>query len=214
MTSESPPALPRSRLAGFAVLAAAITVALGVVGYFVLAGDSGRAGQPAALPGTLSGEPAAPGTGVLDPQRPEIGKLAPDFALYDARDGLTIRKLSDFRGKPVVVNWYASWCSPCKQEIPDFETAYQANRDTLVILGVDALEARSKAVGILDELNATYPAVVDPTGVVTDHYRVSGLPVTFFIDKDGILRAQKTGQIQRDELEQNLAKIGIIYKAR
>jgi peroxiredoxin len=215
MTTESPPSPARQRLAGLAVLAAAVAIALAVVGYFLLSGDGGGTGTlKGGSIGSASGLTPIPNTGVLDPQRPDVGKPAPDFALIDVRDGTTIRKLSDFRGKPVVVNWYASWCGPCKEEIPDFQRLYETNRDALTVLGVDALESRGKALGILDELKATYPAVVDTTGVVTDHYRVTGLPVTFFIDKDGIIRAIKTGQIHRDELEQNLAKIGITYKAQ
>ena len=218
MTTESPPPSDRQRLAGLAALAAAVTIALAVVGYFVLSGDDNAASGPGALNGgaigTASGLTPVANTGVLDPQRPEVGKPAPDFALIDVRDGTTIRKLSDFHGKPVVVNWFASWCGPCKEEIPDFQRLVEINPEALTVLGVDALESRGKALGILDELKATYPAVVDTTGVVTDHYRVTGLPVTFFIDKDGIIRAIKTGQIHRDELEQNLARVGITYKAQ
>ena len=72
--------------------------------------------------GTPRGDSHAPleasvDLGPLDPQRPEVGKPAPNFALIDARDGTTVRKLSDYTGKTVVVNWYASWCEPCKDEI-------------------------------------------------------------------------------------------------
>ncbi len=215
MTTETPPPAARQRLAGLAALAVAATVALAVVGYVVLSGDSDNSQAASFTPiDSASGLTPVANTGVLDPQRPEVGKLAPDFALIDARDGTTVRKLSDFRGKPTVVNFYASWCGPCKEEIPDFQRAFDTNREALTILGVDALESRSKALGILDQLKATYPAVVDTTGVVTDHYRVTGLPVTFFVDKDGILRAIKTGQLHRDELEEDLAKVGITYKAQ
>ena len=89
-------------------------------------------------------------TGVLDSHRPEIGEPAPDFALADARDPSRIVRLSDFRGRPVVLNWYASWCGPCRAEIPDFQRAYKALDGEVVFLGVNLQEEASRAVGLLD----------------------------------------------------------------
>ena len=148
--------------------------------------------------------------GVLDPQRPREGQPAPDFALADARDG-TIRKLSDFRGKAVVLNWYASWCGPCRQEIPDFQQAYSTLGDQVVVLGVDFQETQDHALAILDVFRAKYPALLDREGDVGDHYRVGGLPATFFIDKDGILRVAHIGRVTRDDLRASLAKVGVTY---
>jgi cytochrome c biogenesis protein CcmG/thiol:disulfide interchange protein DsbE len=155
------------------------------------------------------------GTGPLDPQRPTVGQPAPDFALVDARDPTLVRRLSDFRGRAVVVNWYASWCGPCKIEIPEFQAAFAAHATELVILGVDLRETADRATGILDLMKAKYPAVLDSSGKVADHYRVGGpgggLPTTFFIDKDGILREIKIGLVTRESLVQSLARIGIAY---
>lgn len=150
--------------------------------------------------------------GPLEPNRPKVGELAPDFALLDARDQATVRKLSDFRGQAVILNWYASWCGPCKTEIPEFQAALDAVGPGLQVLGVDYLESAERATGILEIFKTDYPAVLDSDGRVADHYRVGpGIPVTFFIDKDGVLRAMKFGQIQRDELPALLAKVGITY---
>ena len=185
-----------------------------------LAGACGDDGGPATggdpFGGTplaqLSGVTPTEGTGVLDPERPEEGKRAPNFALIDARDGKTVRRLSDYRGKAVVLNWYASWCGPCKNEIPELQRVFEQHGDQLVVLGVDPLESQGKASGILKELGATYPAVLDSSGEVTDHYRVGkGLPKTYFIDKDGILRGVKTGEIRPQELAKFLAQVGITY---
>ncbi len=163
-------------------------------------------------PGPATSTAAGARLGPLDPQRPKVGEPAPDFALFDARDGRTVRRLSDFRGQAVVVNWYASWCDPCKREVPDFEKASQALAGSVVFLGVDYLESRDKAVGILDRLGATYPAVLDSEGSVADHYRVGGgLPVTFFVDKDGILRGMRIGEVEEEALVENLAKVGVTY---
>lgn len=151
--------------------------------------------------------------GPLVPDRPDIGKPAPDFALIDARDGTTVRKLSDFRGTPVVVNWYASWCGPCKEEIPEFQQAQDTLGDSVVFFGVNVREDAERATSILDEFGATYPAVLDRDGRVSDHYRANALPHTVFIDAEGIVRAIKVGQVHADDLEENLAKIGLEYSA-
>ena len=153
--------------------------------------------------------------GPLVPQRPKIGEPAPDFALLDARDGTTVRKLSDFRGKAVVLNWYASWCGPCKAEIPEFQDAAVALEAEVVFLGVDYQETRERAQSILDIFKAKYPAVLDTEGTVAEHYRVGqGLPTTFFIDKDGVFRSQQIGQVRREDLVNNLAKLGVTYTPR
>lgn len=207
-------------LAQYAVLAVAVVFALAVLGYFLVAGGDEGASDTNAFGGTpvskLPGAPTAfPNTGVLEPNRPKEGERAPDFALVDARDTTKVRKLSDFRGKAVVVNWFASWCDPCKREIPEFQRAQDQFGEQLVVLGVNYLEDPAPAVAILDKLKATYVAVLDSNAAVADHYRVGrGLPVTFFIDKDGVLQAFKTGELTPSEFEANLARVGITYKAR
>jgi peroxiredoxin len=223
LNESSPAAGASRRFVGYAFLVAAALTALGVGAFLFLSADDGAA--DASNPQTngldfgtpfskLPGAPTPyPDTGVLQPQRPKEGELAPDFALVDARDGRTVRKLSDYRGKAVIINWYASWCAPCKAEIPEFQAAYVARGDQLVVLGVDYIESQEKAAGILSELGATYPAVLDTTGAVAEHYRVTqGLPTTFFVDKDGILRGTRTGQVLKDQLSGYLAQVGVTYK--
>jgi peroxiredoxin len=149
--------------------------------------------------------------GLIDDFRPEVGKPAPDFALVDARDGTTVRKLSDYRGQVVVLNWYASWCGPCRSEIPDFQEAYTALDGKVVILGVNAQETQGKASGILEELGATYPAVMDKDGAIGEWYRVTGLPTTYFIDAEGIVRASGAGMVTEEALRAELAQLGLTY---
>jgi cytochrome c biogenesis protein CcmG/thiol:disulfide interchange protein DsbE len=202
------PAPAQRRLPGLLALAGALAFAAGVTAYLFLSGggDETFVANVSAVPTPFSN------TGVLEPQRPKVDSPAPDFALIDARDGQTVRKLSDYRGKAVVVNWYASWCAPCKAEIPEFQKAAIALDSQVVFLGVDYQEGREKATGILAELGATYPAVLDNSGAVGDHYGVPGLPSTFFIDKDGVLRVIKSGQLSKEELVADLAKAGVTYQ--
>ncbi len=158
-----------------------------------------------------AGGQAAVALGVLDPARPEVGKPAPDFALVDTRDGTTVRKLSDYRGKTVVLNWYASWRGPCAAEIPDFQEAYAALDGEIVVLAVNLQESRETASSMLERLGATFPSVLDTDGAVAQHYRLLGMPTTYFIDKDGIVRLSGAGAISADFLREELAKLGHEY---
>lgn len=202
---------PLQRYGGYAVLAvvAVVVVAL-VVWLFAFGGEDGG---PAAF------DPAAPErlgtvgleTGVVDSHRPEVGQPAPDFALANARDPERIVRLSDFRGTPVVLNWYASWCGPCRQEIPGFQRAYEALEGEVVFLGVNLQEDAERAVGLLDVFVAKYPALLDEEGAVAVHYRLLGMPTTYFIDAEGIVRASGAGLITEEVLALELAKLGLDY---
>ena len=216
------PSHSRARLiAGYAALGCAVVIAV-VAGFLLLRGggdDSSQSGDnlDAGQVRAALGDPTpAPSTGPLSPARPDEGKPAPDFALIDARDPGVIHKLSDYRGKVVIVNWFASWCGPCQQEIPELNSAQQALGDQLVVLGVDYMEDAGPATSILDQFGAKYPAVLDSVGAVAEQYRVGsggkGIPWSFVVDKDGVLRATIIGEATPDRLSDALAKVGITYK--
>ncbi len=150
--------------------------------------------------------------GLIDSHRPEVGESAPDFALTDARDRSHVVRLSDFRGTPVVLNWYATWCGPCRSEIPDFQAAFETLDGKVVFLGVNLQESAGEAVGLLDDLEATYPALLDAEGAVAEHYRLLGMPTTYFIDAEGIVVAFGTGRIIEETLAQELGKLGFVYE--
>ncbi|MGE3073093.1 MAG: TlpA family protein disulfide reductase [Dehalococcoidia bacterium] len=215
MQDEAPPEQPQpgagssGGMLGYLALAVALILAIGVGAYlFVSGGDD----SPDIQLSDLDLPTPLPNTGPIDPQRPNEGEPAPDFALVDARDPGKIIKLSDYRGKAVILNWYASWCGPCKSEIPAFVKAQEKLGDQLVILGVDYLEKSDAATSILDEFGASYPAVLDSSGEVADHYRTGlGVPVTFFIDKDGVLQTARRGEVYEKDLPDYLAKLGITY---
>jgi thiol-disulfide isomerase/thioredoxin len=220
MDSEPPRNDLRSKVIGLAALVVAALVAVAVVGYVVAGGsddgpstaDDANPTEPGAALDPSSPTPL-PDTGVLDPERPEVGQPAPNFALADVRDTGLVRQLTDFRGTPIVLNWYASWCGPCKAEIPTFQQAQDELGDGVVVFfGVNLLESQSKALGILEELEATYPAVRDTNGEVSDHYRVTAMPTTFFIDADGVLVAEHLGPINEEQLIELLAEIGVEWE--
>jgi thiol-disulfide isomerase/thioredoxin len=115
-----------------------------------------------------------------------IGALAPDFE-WTGLDGKTLR-LSSYRGKVVVVNFWATWCAPCREEMPALQRVAASEPD-LVVLEVDLMEPADKARSFLESLGLDrLQPVLDSDGATTRRFGVLSLPSTFFVDKDGVIR--------------------------
>lgn len=126
---------------------------------------------------------------------PQVGKLAPNF-LLEALDGGEIR-LSDLRGQAVVLNFWATWCRPCRREMPQFVAAYDRYRDQgLIIVAVDLQEGRGTIQRFADDFGLDFPIGIDRRGEVAKKYRLLGLPTTYFIDRDGVIRSVYRGPFQ------------------
>lgn len=193
------------RKTGAAILLATVAIAAVAVGVWAFSGDEeGRDDFRLDL--------ARPKLGVIDEHLPEVGKIAPDFALVNARDSGEIIRLSDFRGRPVIVNWYASWVPPSRSEIPELLDVLDALEGELVILGVDLQEPAEQALDLLDQFGATYPVVLDGESSVFKHYGGVGLPTTYFIDADGILVEAVVGRVTAEVMVRTLAKLGLDYE--
>jgi thiol-disulfide isomerase/thioredoxin len=201
------------------VLIGVAVIAVAAVAVYALAGGDDEPAAPAEGTGPLSGTPLSdllgrtpePGTGPIGPDRPEVGQPAPDFALVSVYDGTTIHSLSDFRGKPVVLNWYASWCGPCRAELPVYQAAQDALGEAVAFFAVNLIEEQDRAISILEELEVTFPAVLDPSGSVSDRWRISQMPTTYFIGADGTVVAQHIGPVSDDQLVERLADMGVEY---
>ena len=136
----------------------------------------------------------------------DIGQIAPDFSLLSLA-GKPVR-LSDFRGHPVWINFWASWCPPCRDEMPRLEGVYLTHEaDGLVILGVAVRDAPADVGAFVKEVGVTYPIVLDETGKIADRYRAVALPVQYWIDRDGIVRGWAFGELPLDQYDPSLAKI-------
>lgn len=136
------------------------------------------------------------------------GTLAPDFTL-DTLDGGQIT-LSELRGKAVVINFWTSWCGPCRIETPLLvETFNKYNDQGLVLLGLNItkLDNLDDVRAFVQEFSMPYPVPLDKEGEVAEAYQVLGLPTTFFIDRQGIIRKIYTGLLNESLLEEFLSLI-------
>ncbi len=131
---------------------------------------------------------------------PQVGHPAPDFAL-ESIDGGTVT-LAELRGKVVLVNIWATWCPPCRAEMPAIEAAYQRHRDQgFVVLAVNQRERTSAVIGFMRERELTFTALLDPDGAVGANYQASAIPSSFFIGRDGIIRSVYRGPLPRGVID-------------
>lgn len=123
---------------------------------------------------------------------PLVGGPVPPFELATLAG--TQAKISDYRGKVVLLNFWATWCKPCKEEMPEIQAAYEAYKDEgFVVLGINFGEKREKAAKLVKEMGLSFPILLDEDVDVAEQHRVVSLPVTFFIDANGIIKEQIFG---------------------
>ncbi len=191
---------PRS---AWAILALAIGLtALWQAGAFSSAGDvetTDDAGRVVQLrPADLSIDTVTPAGHFVGLRE---GNVAPEFE-FSAFDGRRMR-LSDFRGQPVFLNFWASWCAPCRAEMPAMELKLREHEpDGLVIIGVNTGERIETAERFLDRLDVKFTAYAyDPEGDVASRYKLLGMPTSFFIDADGVITAVYAAAMSESQME-------------
>jgi cytochrome c biogenesis protein CcmG, thiol:disulfide interchange protein DsbE len=136
-----------------------------------------------------------------------VGREAPEFSLL-ALDGAPIR-LSDLRGQVVLLNFWATWCPGCRQEMRDLNDLYQENAGHgFVVLGVNVEETHLAVRDFVSVFGISFPMVLDPNGVVSIvRYRVGQLPASFIVDREGQIRDAWTGRLGGEEMRKRLAKV-------
>lgn len=183
----TPPPQPRSRSPWPIVILAGIAALFGFGAGLLIATSANQPAAPVSLP-------AAPVIQFLRENEP-----APDFELQTF-DGQTVQ-LSDFKGRPVLINFWASWCPPCKEETPDLIAAYNELRDiNAVFIGIGTQDDTDKLRQFAGEYQIPYLVVEDPLGKVSNQYRVLGMPTTFLVDQQGILRKVINGVVTRAQV--------------
>ena len=150
---------------------------------------------------------------VLETNQPNIpvgtsvGELAPDFT-GTTIDGETIR-LRDQRGKVVLINDFASWCGPCLAETPHLVEVFNANSERATIIGLNLLEGETEVAMYRDDFQITYPLVLDPNGDLTEIYKPIGLPTSWFIDPDGVVRYVHAGPMTADMIQRAIEEVSV-----
>ena len=131
---------------------------------------------------------------------------APDFTVYDL-DGNSV-KLSDFRGKPMILNFWASWCGPCKVEMPDLEEAYLAYGSEIAFMTINLTDGRNETVESASSYIAgqgyTFPVYYDTNMEATYAYGINSIPMTYFIDAEGNVISSNLGMISASKLQQGI----------
>jgi peroxiredoxin len=135
-----------------------------------------------------------------------VGDIAPDFTLLDL-DGNEVG-LSEFRGEVVFVNFWATWCPPCRAEMPDIESLYQEYKDKgLVVIGIDIGESEATVRQFVQQGGYSWTFVLDSTGAVASNYNIRAIPTSFFIDREGVIQAVNIGAMTKKGIEATLAEV-------
>ncbi|HEX2172857.1 MAG TPA: TlpA disulfide reductase family protein [Dehalococcoidia bacterium] len=201
--SEAPSSRPRTGgCARFAIgLAAVVLLAVLIVVGQRVAVNAGWIGS-----GPASGPGGPPGTNTVGQNANLPFRQAPDFTV-ESFTGETVR-LSDFRGRPVLINYWAAWCEPCRAEAPLMERIWREYRDRgVVFLGIDIWDDEKEARAFLERYQITYPSAQDLRGTSAISYGVRGIPESFFIDREGQLVRKWTGPFTEASLRAALEEV-------
>jgi peroxiredoxin len=139
----------------------------------------------------------------------EKGKIAPDFTLQTVNGKKY--KLSDLRGKKVLLNFFATWCPPCKGEMPHMEEFYEENKNNgVVVLAVDLTAGETDPNNLpkfISDFGLTFPVVLDKQGDIGDIYQAFSIPTSYFIDTKGIIQETMVGAMDKETMENFMSKI-------
>jgi cytochrome c biogenesis protein CcmG, thiol:disulfide interchange protein DsbE len=185
---------PRRRRGWLLILAGVLTVGL-VAGVLVAVLGNGSDSSGTTRPGSVSGVGG------------DVGSPAPDFQL-PALDGHGAERLADYRGRPVIVNFWASWCNPCRKEFPLIKQTLREHRaQRLAVIGVTYQDIPSDSRAFVKQRRATWPQGVDDGGAVASAYGVRAIPQSFFVRPDGTIAARVFGFTSESALARPLADL-------
>lgn len=143
---------------------------------------------------------------------PTLGFLAPDFTLADLNGQMIT--LSRLFGKPILLNFWASWCPPCRKEMPDLQAFHEQYKDQVIVLGINWAEDPETMRAFLERYDITYTNLLDRQGKAFVAYRLTGIPTTFFLDERGVIRGVWLGPLKTEEIAEDFAKITTSFKLR
>ena len=169
-------------------------------GYLVFFGLPSEPAEPQAQPTVGAPQISIAGLGT--------GSQAPLFELEAANGGMV--GLEDYRGQVVLLNFWATWCAPCRIEMPLLQSTFESFKDQgLVILGIDFDEPADLVASFGDEMGLTFPLLLDPGGKVQQQYKVRGYPTTVILDREGRIQAYHIGVLTQPQLDGYLNTAGL-----
>ena len=134
---------------------------------------------------------------------------APAFQLTDVRHPAQTVSLAQFKGRPVLINFFGAWCVPCRAECRYMEdNTYRRLGGRVAFVGIDTTDSRAEAAALLDEAHVTYPAAYDPKGTLKTSYGVRAMPTTFFVRADGTIADEVPGRLTATTLAAGLGESG------
>ncbi len=138
---------------------------------------------------------------------PVIDSPAPDFLLHNLV-GDEVR-LSQYRGSPVLINFWATWCQPCQIEMSYIQNRFDQYKPDMVVLAVNYDEPMSSVQEFIEEQHLTFDVLLDNGGRIQELYQIRGYPTTYFVDSEGIIRVIHIGFMTEDQLDGYLMKVGV-----
>lgn len=195
-------------IVGFGLLGAAV----GLVLYgsdLLMPGEADPAGDEVQIESFDVGTPRSVDPPISISAPPESGEAAPAFLLEDLQG--EEMALAQFRGQPVILNFWATWCAPCIFEMPELQAAYETHRESgLVVLGLNRDEDAAVVRDFLDndlDVEITFPILLDEHATVGDSYGVINLPTTYFVNSDGVVTAVHRGPLTLRQIENFLEEM-------
>lgn len=153
----------------------------------------------------------AAGDGAWSPGTAELragdGGAAPCFVLPDLEDPQATIGLEDRGGRPAVINFWASWCLPCRREMPALQAAHDEFGDRVTFIGVNHQDNRDDALELVADVGVVYPSGMDPDGGTARDYGLFGMPSTVFVARDGTIAGIRTGELTADELDRAIREL-------
>lgn len=146
-------------------------------------------------------------SGSHEDEQPKVGSVAPDFKLTTI-SGEPIR-LSELRSQAVILNFWATWCGPCVEEMAIIQSYSEEYAQDLIVLGINADEPLRKVSSFVDQHGLSFPVLLDPDSRIQDLYKVRAFPTSYFIDTEGTIRAIHIGLLSESLLVGYLEQIGV-----
>ncbi|NMB88803.1 MAG: TlpA family protein disulfide reductase [Chloroflexi bacterium] len=155
----------------------------------------------------LSGKDNRPASQSPAQQAPSRGLPFAEFSLASLDDEVV--RTSDLRGKAAIINFWATWCVPCQDEMPLLQNVADQYPDQLTVVGIDAGEGPDTVRAFLDQFGISFTILLDKDNQAQELYRVYGFPTTFFLDADGVLQAQHIGVLDEESMGKYLDQLGV-----